>query len=434
MKIGEFFATLGFEVDDKNLNKFEGSLLALPKRFAVVAAAAAGALFAIDKFTESSIRSATALRNFTMQTGESAQKLQQWQNAAQLANLGASAEDVSGSIMALEQNIAAIKLGGGNIAPFQMLGVNPFTDAFSVLDQLRDRVQGLDRGVAVNLMQQMGISPEMINVLMLSSEEFERFNDVIKKTPEQVKALNKLGVEIKFLKMQFTQWKDTLVADLSPALISITKFLAKLLESMGAIAGMIFDLIRGFFDLASGLAAATGSVNALAIAAGILALKLLPVTASLAALFLILEDIAVFREGGSSVLGRMVKGFQFLQAAIAKGMMMVGKTIRKYLIDPILEGIQLVEELIEKLPDLDSTMKSINLFDNLGDLFRSDERASNLVPTNQLIEKGNIVNNNINLSVNSTADAQEVASLVVRRIQQESYNFGYADVNNGALG
>ena len=69
MKIAEFFATLGFKVNDKGLKSFNASLASTGKQMLKVSTAITAAIFLLDRFIDSSIRGSVALSNFTIQTG-----------------------------------------------------------------------------------------------------------------------------------------------------------------------------------------------------------------------------------------------------------------------------------------------------------------------------------------------------------------------------
>src|SRR5690242_15933895 len=141
MKVGEFFVELlvdgaAGQVTVRDLAQGFGALEA-------ATLGQVGALVALGvklaQIADQAMTTATAFQMFETQTGLSAQKLQTWQIAAEQANV--SAEAVAAGVSSLERNLAAIRMGQGNIAPFQILGIGANQDAFAVLDQLRDRLK-----------------------------------------------------------------------------------------------------------------------------------------------------------------------------------------------------------------------------------------------------------------------------------------------------
>ena len=453
MKLGEFFMALGFDVEDQKLTQFENKMTGLPTKFTIVAAAATAALFALDKFTEGSVRAATALQNFNNQTGRSIIDLQKWQGAAILSNAAISVDEVSSSIKALEQNIAQIKLGAGNAAPFQLLGLDPFGGAFSVLDQLRDKIKGKDRPMAVNLIQQLGLSPELINVLQLTRKEFDALSGTLIRSEKTTAMLVKLGQATRIAKERFSLWKDNLAAKMAPALIMIVKILELFANSIGNIIGGISDAVDWLDKLADSSAVAAAFINALAITFGVLAIAMFPVTASFAvilagvlSLILLIEDLIVFIEGGDSMIGRFIDSLGKIGDKLEKALKPLKDKFQKYLIDPIEKAINLADELVKranKFLGTDNDDPNAGNWDNRTKGFQKlfDKEDPNYLfrifqdrdeVTGAQLQQGGIINN-IEMNITTTADAEETANLIVNKAQQLSFNTGMADVNNGAI-
>ncbi len=302
MKVGEIFMSLGFDVDDRKLDNFDDKIKSLTANMARLALGAVAAVYAVDRFVQSSIRGAAALRNFNIQTGLSADELQRWQAAGTLSNIALSADDVTASIIALTQNLAQIRLGGGNVAPFQLLGIDIANqDAFSVLKQVRESIQGLDRPTAVNLLQQMGINPGMLNTLLLSQERFDELAESMTRTRATTAALEKLGdVNAKFHR-SLSLLKDELVAKYTPAII-------RLFDAVTLLAGAIANVVMDVYGLASSLGDAGEAWKLFAIGVGVAMAALMPLRTTLAAIFLLLDDIATYKRGGKSLIGDALNG------------------------------------------------------------------------------------------------------------------------------
>ena len=166
MKVGDIFVALGFDVEDKALKGFENDLKKLKKVLFSVPVILSAAAFAIDRFVASSVAGSVALQNFNRQTGLLSSDLQRYQIAGQLSDISLSADQVAGSVQNLQSNLAAIRLGGGDISPFQLAGVDVIgKDAFQVIEELRGAFQTGrlgDRATASNLLDQMGIGKQFI--------------------------------------------------------------------------------------------------------------------------------------------------------------------------------------------------------------------------------------------------------------------------------
>lgn len=300
MKIGELFMALGFDVDDEKLGSFDKKIESLKTNMVMTAAKTTAVIWAIDRFTAGSIRAAAALANFNSQTNLSADRLQKWQAIAQMKNLAASADTVLGSVKSLQDNLTQIRLGGGNVTPFQMLGIDVRgQDAFQVLEQIRERIQGLDRPIAVNLLQQLGIDPTMLETLMLARGEFEALGDEFKRSQETTDRLMKLGFSIQMLKMRFSLWKDEFVAYIAPILEGAINIFYRFHEAVLNVKAAIDRNPEAWERMKKGLLLIAGAFVVLLAA-------LNPVKAALLLLFLLIDDYASYLNGKNSVFGSMI--------------------------------------------------------------------------------------------------------------------------------
>jgi hypothetical protein len=296
MKIGELFVFLGVKVDDKQLKNFDTNLKGLSTQLDLTKVGAIAALYAIDRFIESSVAGAVALYNFTQQTGNSAQALQQWQAAAHAANPALGIDQIAQSIQTLENNLVEIrKFGAGNASPFAWLQIDIAhgQNAIDVLEQLRDRVQGLDRVTAVNLIQKMGLNPGFINILTRSKEEFDALVKSMLRNDGTINTLEKLGERIAALKLKITLFKDNMVADFAPAITAIINAIYSLGSAFSHAYSAIKEFAQESPDLFKGIGA---SIAALLVV-------LNPLKSLILGIILLLDDLYVYKKGGQSVFG-----------------------------------------------------------------------------------------------------------------------------------
>jgi hypothetical protein len=326
--IGELFIELGVKADTQQINKVDAGVKSLRSNLLLVSAAFTGAVVALDRFVNSALKGVVSLQNLNAQTGLSIQKLQQFQQAGQLSNLALSADQIAQSIGNVQKNIAAIRIGQGDISPFQLLGVDVAgQDAFGVIEQLRGAIQGLDPATATNLISQIGLSPDFINILRLSRKEFELLSENTFLNPKQRADIDKVGTSIKALQLRFKALKDQAVAKIAPELNKLVQQFFKWMKDNGkAIIEVIAGMARGFAKFAQaignafslvtqfidGLVGMERGIKILAGAFALLTLSFSPFLAGLAAIILLLDDIAVFRAGGDSVIGELVKAFEDL--------------------------------------------------------------------------------------------------------------------------
>lgn len=288
MNLGEFVVKLGFSADTLKLKDFTKAIGDIPVEVASSIAALAGFEYELMKLTEQAIETAVGFQLFTNETGLSWKELQKWQIVAQQANV--SAESMTSSVEALEHQMAEIRLGRGNIAPFQMLGIGVNQSAFQALDQIRQRIQGLDKATATNLITQMGLTPEMMNVLTLTNQKFGELSRTVSGlTGEQEGSLLRA-------KEQLTQF--------------------------GLVAKYIgFDVVTHLIDdfelLLDGIKRLQLWIPGLIVAASALTIAFAPWTAGIIAFMLILDDLATYFRGGDSVIGLAIEGIKKLGAALS---------------------------------------------------------------------------------------------------------------------
>jgi hypothetical protein len=277
VNIGEVFVTLGVKGKGLGTLKDVAQMVAnLPVDAAAAIAGMAGISLELGKMAEEAMATSIAFQAFSNQTGLSWQELQRWQLVAEQANV--STQTVATSVSTLERNLAEIRLGRGNIAPFQMLGISPNQNAFAVIEQLRQKIKGINPATATNLISQMGLSPEMMNVLRLTDRQFGEF-------AAHIHGINEKQ-EKDFLRMKLT--------------------ITQLGETFRyAMFGIVSDLSEAWQKLST----FKGALQQLGIAAVAVAAYFFPLTAALAAMLIVLDDLAVYSVGGKSLFGVGLKGF-----------------------------------------------------------------------------------------------------------------------------
>ena len=296
MNIGEFFVKLGVNADFVTVDKFGKAIQGEAKRLTTLAVVATGAAVAFDRLYNSTVQNTVALQNFRNQTGLSINQLQRWQVASQLSDITLTAEQTAQSIAGLQKNLTDIKLGAGDVSGFQLLGIQVAgKNAFQVLEDVREAIKGLDDATATNLIQRIGLSPQFINVLRQSREEFEKLGKGRFLSEKQRKQVLALGTAFTKFKIESKLLKDELLAGLTPQIMELFKGFQQLLR-FGK------DLI---LDISKMDEAMTG----LKIAAAALAIAFAPVTSAVLGLFLLLEDFVAYTEGRKSVLGDFLKAF-----------------------------------------------------------------------------------------------------------------------------
>jgi hypothetical protein len=335
MTIVELFAHVGFKADHEKADRFLGTVKGIKIGLAAAAAGATAFTFAVKKITDEAFQSALEIKKLQDSTGASAESLQRWQAVAD--QVSGSGQAVAASIRAIASNQEKIKLGGGNISAFQMLGIDPRSDPFAVLEQLRTKTQGLSQAMKRNIMEQMGVSGDLISTLELTNEQFSSMAKKAWIIPQsQIDGLNKarsslveVGQAIKYMKaliatqlapkiLEITkrslEWvranKEGLVKWISKVFDLISRFVVAIFRAGSMISTLVTNTI-GWKNALIGVVALLGIMNA-----SFLASPLGLFIAGIVLLVAVLDDLYVYSKGGKSLFGTMLEKFPELKKVL----------------------------------------------------------------------------------------------------------------------
>lgn len=300
--LGEFFVTLGVDSSSGVVTVKD-----LISAFGELEASTLGEIGALSTFgvalaelADHGMTVAESFRSFTNQTGLSLHELEKWQIASN--QVGVDAATVASSIKTLQKNLADISIGRGNISPYQLLGITPTGDAFKVLDQLRDRIKRVNPAMATNLVQQMGLDPQMLNILKLSNDEFEKLSKVARGMTDQQ--------AIGFLQMK--QDLSQINSQMSEMGYSAGLWLKPLIDDAAYLVNLLHEYPKTFLAIGAALAVVGAAVS---IAFFPWLATALAISAALGGIILVLDDIiSYFRTGKSAgaefgnVLEKLFKG------------------------------------------------------------------------------------------------------------------------------
>lgn len=399
MKIGELFILLGVDSDEKVVNNFEKSLSRVVKRSTLLVASLLGVSFSIKGLLEETFNLTKSMERFSAMTGLSTEELQRWQIIADKVNI--SADNVSSSVTGLLRSIAQIRMGQGNIAPFQILGIDIEQDPFQILNQLRERLKTVERGRAVNLISQMGISPEMIKLLLLTNEQLKEMSadELIFSDKNQRKVLL-LNIKLKEFRREIMFLAGNLIANLSPAFI-------KIIQAFRSAGNTVSFVIREFLRFKEVYTALILVLFSQQIGMALVSLIGNPIAqfaAIMIGLFLVLDDFAAYFEGRNSVIALAIEGLKKL-----------GEELKTFAIP----------EALRQLP---------KIFESL-----SPENLKNLMTGKMLVElatttatKSVSQTNNTTFNVNSSAPAPDVAKEVQSGLKK-TFDEASILINNEAL-
>lgn len=346
MKIAELFVKLGIESDSNKLKQFDKGLLDAKINAIALTASITALAYGLQKVISASLSSAVSLKNFALQTGLSTQELQKWKYIAEQNDV--SGEELITTLQGIQQAQAAIKMGGGNVRPFQLLGISPNENPFTVLEQLKSKIKDLDPALATNIMTQLGVGKNMLNILKGANIEFKELNKQFLLSQNEQKNLLILNKTFKDLFFSLGGLRDKLVALVSPELNRFLKAVKNNFLTFLDIGNGILELKERFSGLFKIIAV---------IAVGIFA-YFSPITALILAIIAIVDDLWVAFHGGDSVIGSIIDWL--MKFDIIRGIVKFVSNEFKFLFNLLKFIVDIVPFFIKKFLEINLIKNIIN--------------------------------------------------------------------------
>ena len=267
----------------------------------------------LDKMVMSLAKANQFYLNFAQQTNTGIGTLNKYAGVAMLSNMNMSAEQVANSLQTIDSKLAEIRLTGQGAAEFQMLGISPWgKNSGDIIEDLRGKIAGLDNATASNLIQKMGLTPEWLGILRMSSDEFQKLTQSAREfqlNQSQLKEMNALGLEIRQMQMRLEYLKQRILIAIGPLLIKMTKPLAKFVEQLDHIVEASTKGLSVISQIPDKFKAIGESLKIIMAVAN-------PLITVVRALWLVLEDFAVFALGGNSVIGDAINGIKDFMGSV----------------------------------------------------------------------------------------------------------------------
>lgn len=308
--------------------EFANGIAGVAKGIGIFVGAVTAAAVAVNKFTNDLVSSNQEMLNLTRTTDTALSTFQKWNGIGKMLGV----ENAAQQLESLNERLFELQLTGEGARGFQLAGINPLgQDAEGVLEQLRGRVAGLSDTAATYLLKQMGLDPRMLHLLRMSRSEFEALGETVRKyqlNDDQRSEIQALNVQLQITAQKLQYLKDRAVLAIMPAWIrfmesfsGVTEILKDFGEKIskfvvkwrGLVVGFVAGLsrlksIKKLFVSISGVVG--GLITKIPILGGVFtalggvfARTLLPLTA----LYLLLDDLAVYMQGGNSVIGEVTK-------------------------------------------------------------------------------------------------------------------------------
>jgi len=347
VKLDELWVALGFKIDAKNLEKFEGLAEKAKSTMLGLGAAIAGAATGIGLMVEKAAGDMGDVQNFAEQMGISAREVAALGKVA--AENDSSLEAMKGSLRSLTVMTGQAASGVGRGAMFfkkyHIAAKNAdgsTKDLNEVLGDVIDKMAGMDRVKRIALGQRLGFDDATIYLMGQGRKNFEKLrlaalksnpltnedyeladktDKLFEKAASSVGLLNKriavaLMPTVNKVLEKFIAWtkEDGNVRRLTDALqtvVNVLEILWKNLDKVAMVIGvmMTYKLGAGLIAWAASAMATAKSLGTLAAAGS--ALRTLLTGGLIAAIFLVGEDLWTFYEGGESVTGLLVNKWPF---------------------------------------------------------------------------------------------------------------------------
>lgn len=273
MKLGELFYELGFKEDVTKLNDFIGMVGNLDTK-AIFAAAGLGALYtATKKIMTVSSDTAMEMRNFTVETGLSAQKMKSWSNAAE--SVGVAGNTVEETLKHIQMVQAKFKMNQpdeGFIQGIYLLneygkaGIDIYDDVFLMQEKIVKGLDKMDASQKRNVLSLMGINEQMLRFYTDQAAFNERNKRQVANTQE-VEKLVAFWKELKELGQNFLTILIEIGAKLSTIFTPIINFMNKFLEFIAKVENKKEILAM----LGFGASAATGNIPGMVASGSVIA-------------------------------------------------------------------------------------------------------------------------------------------------------------------
>ena len=304
MNILEIFARIGLKADTTQGNQFLKTVKGIKSELESVVFGALSVAAAI-KAVNSAMAQSREFKKFTADTGESAEELQKWANVAE--TVSGAGDSVASSIRAIVANQEKIKLGQGNISGYQLLGIDPRSNPFQVLEQLRTKLQNVSPGMRRNIAAQFGVSSDLVQTLELSNAEFDKMASRAWIIPQSnIDGLNRAVSSLSEVKNAFKFMQAELATKLAPIIEKATRYVINFAQMIERGVLMLDKMIRATIGWKAAVIAIVGALAVLNSAFLLSPMGLF--TAGIILLLAILDDLYVYStKSGRSVFGLLVK-------------------------------------------------------------------------------------------------------------------------------
>ena len=282
----------------KNLKDMLISALGLNKAFVGIAGSVLLTAVALDKMVTKLAQANQLYTNFQRQTGMPMGRAMGVAGAMANLDVTMNPQEIMQNMQNLQSNLIGVQFGMGNIAPYQMAGINPFgINSANMMDVIRKQLKGFAPAYRTFLLQQMGLDARLGALINLSDTEYLKYKQEALElylSPEDRKTIQELAPEWNKVNLKFAKLWDRTTLLLMKDFAGLAQVIGHLVDVAIRIQEVAHAIFKPLLD--------------------ILTLFLKP-------LYYLLDDIVIALLGGKSIIGDMFKG-KFLNKQEARNIWM----------------------------------------------------------------------------------------------------------------
>ena len=182
---------------------------------ATLALAVKKLVHSLTEWMRASMAAAVGTTLFTRRTGQTQQSLKQWELASRQAGL--SQDEAAQNIESMTRKQSETKWLGGNMTPFNILGISPMSTPTEIFKAFQKRTQGLAPNDVTFIGEQVGFSKDWAAFLHNFKGELPDLKNVLP-TQEQLNEITKLNAAWETLSFTMRELGQRILGELSPAL------------------------------------------------------------------------------------------------------------------------------------------------------------------------------------------------------------------------
>lgn len=282
----------------KNLKDMLISAIGLNKAFVGIAGSIILTAIALDRMVTKLAQANQLYTNFQRQTGMPMGRAMGVAGAMANLDVSMNPQEIMQNMQNLQSNLIGVQFGMGNIAPYQMAGINPFgINSANMMDVIRKQLKGFAPAYRTFLLQQMGLDPRLGALIDLSDTEYLKYKQEALElylSPEDRKTIQELTPEWNKVNLKLVKMWDTISLTLMKDFVGLAHVIGHLADVFTRVIEIYNTYLKPLLD--------------------VLTLFLKP-------LYFLLDDIVVALLGGKSIIGDIFKG-KFLNKQEARNIWM----------------------------------------------------------------------------------------------------------------